>query len=250
MKKLTENDLVIPVLEFLKANGGVATIRQIRDYILNNYPLSDADLKMSVTRRNEHVFEQQIRNLTSHNKLEKLGLAEVIEGGFRLLPEIKELLDNSSQWVYDLISKSKNNSSVKRVIDGVDKHRQIVAFDESVAAEGLVTTAREVRRRTRSAKLRKAAIDRYSVDGHICCACCGMDFSVKYGPEFADSCIEIHHRKPIFMYDGDDVNRSISEALKNVIPVCPNCHRVIHRHKLFSDNGIQRLKRVISRNKA
>jgi predicted HNH restriction endonuclease len=41
--------------------------------------------------------------------------------------------------------------------------------------------------------------------------------------------IEIHHQKPVFQFDGDDLERTIEEALENVIPVCSNCHRMIHR---------------------
>ncbi len=44
MKKLTEGDLVIPVLAFLKANGGSATIAQIVKHIRETYPLSPIDL--------------------------------------------------------------------------------------------------------------------------------------------------------------------------------------------------------------
>lgn len=250
MKKLSERDLVVPVLDILKQKGGFATIRDIRDHIIANYPLSELDLKMSATRKNEHVFEQQIRNLTSHNTLEKLGLAESFNGGFRLLPGIADLLNSNSDWIYTVIADSHNTKGVRRVVDQIDKRKKVVSFEEELTGEGLVTTAKEVKRRTRSAKLRQAAIERYSVNGHIQCHCCGTDFSVTYGPEYSDSCIEIHHRKPIFMYEDGDINRTIADALQNVIPVCPNCHRVIHRYKLFSDDGIRKLKRVIARNKA
>lgn len=250
MNKLRENDLVVPVLEFMRLNGGSATIREIRDYIIANYPLSDIDLQMSATRRNEHIFEQQIRNLTSHRKLDRLGLAETVAGGFRLLPGVAELLENSSDWVYDLLSHNYKDDYVCREVASADPRRRKVVVDESQeAGEGMVvTTARETKRRTRSALLRSAAIQRFSNDGHIACSCCGLDFAVKYGPEFADSCIEIHHKKPIYMYDDDDMNLTIADAIDNLVPLCPNCHRVVHRYKLFSEEDLARLRDIIARN--
>lgn len=250
MNKLTERDLIIPVLDLLRQKGGFATIREVRDYIIANYPLSELDLKMSATRKNEHIFEQQIRNLTSHGTLEKYGLASSVDGGFRLMPGIAEMLNDNTDWVYELISNNRTSKAVKNVVDRIDKNRKVVSFEEELTGEGIVTTAKDVKRRTRSSKLRKAAIEHYAVDGHIKCHCCDMDFDVSYGPEYADSCIEIHHRKPIYMYEDEDINLTIADALKNVIPVCPNCHRVIHRQKLFSDDGNRKLKQVIARNKA
>lgn len=77
-----------------------------------------------------------------------------------------------------------------------------------------------------------------------------MTFEAVYGPVYGESCIEIHHKKPIYTYDDSDVNKTIAEALSNVIPVCPNCHRVIHRQKLFSDAKIFALKASLSNNNA
>ena len=73
-----------------------------------------------------------------------------------------------------------------------------------------------------------------------------MTFASVYGSDYGETCIEIHHKKPLFTYEDNDVSKTIAEALKNVIPVCPNCHRVIHRHKLFSDAKIAALKRSIA----
>ncbi len=55
--------------------------------------------------------------------------------------------------------------------------------------------------------------------------------------------------RPIYTYDDSDIDKTVAEALKNVIPVCPNCHRIIHRNKLFSDAKIAALKASLSRKK-
>lgn len=248
MKKLTEGDLVIPVLAFLNANGGSATIAQITGYIRNTYPLSEADLRPLPTRPGEKMFEQQIRNLRSHHKLPKLGLAENIPGGFRLLPGISEMLEGGNAgWMFDMVA-SQPVKAVRKFVDGVDRRKKMISLDEN-ASEGVAVTVRDAKRRSRSARLRQAAIERFTRGGVIACHCCGMTFEDVYGPAYGVSCIEIHHKKPIYTYDDSDIDKTVAEALKNVIPVCPNCHRIIHRNKLFSDAKIAALKASLSRKK-
>ena len=41
----------------------------------------------------------------------------------------------------------------------------------------------------------------------------------------------MHHKKPIFQYQGDDLIQTIKNAVINIIPVCSNCHRMIHKYK-------------------
>lgn len=244
-KKLTESDLIIPVLELMKRQNGIVTIRQIRDYLLENYPLTEADLLMSITRPKEHKFEQQIRNLTSHRKLEKMGLAKNIENGFMLLPEISDLLNNSSDWVFDIIGNGYKPTFIRKQIEQIDKKRKIIGFEE-LTTEGLQTVNTVSKKRIRSSKLREAAVNYFTHDGIIKCDCCGFEFPRFYGPSYGTSCIEIHHMKPIFMYSDMDEKKTIQDALENLLPVCPNCHRVIHKNQLFSKQAIKNLKREIT----
>ena len=245
-KKLTENDLVIPVIAYLKSNGGFAEIRQFRDYILATYPLSDKDIKMSKRRPGEHMFEQQIRNLTSHHKFEKLGVADAVDGGFRLRETAAKLIETSPEWFFEYLSSGLRADVIRREIESVDSGRRRLSLDERVN-EGEKKTVESVMRRSRSSKLRDAAIEKFSKDGVIACCCCGMTFEGVYGEAFGRDCIEIHHKKPLSMYDDADLGLEIREALKNVIPVCPNCHRVIHRNKLFSDNALRKLRKILKR---
>jgi 5-methylcytosine-specific restriction protein A len=55
------------------------------------------------------------------------------------------------------------------------------------------------------------------------CHCCGFDFAEKYGRD-ADGFIEIHHRVPVAgMGPGYLVH-----PVRDLFPVCSNCHSVIH----------------------
>ena len=53
-----------------------------------------------------------------------------------------------------------------------------------------------------------------------------------YGDTYGKPCIEIHHLKPIFQYEGKSETKTIEDALNNLLPVCPNCHRVIHKNNI------------------
>lgn len=55
------------------------------------------------------------------------------------------------------------------------------------------------------------------------CQICGMDFSKTYGECFK-GIVEVHHRKPLNEIKQD----YIVDPVKDLIPVCPNCHRALH----------------------
>lgn len=55
------------------------------------------------------------------------------------------------------------------------------------------------------------------------CLVCGFDFKNKYGT-VADGYIHVHHLRPI---SSTDTEYEI-DPTKELVPVCPNCHSVIH----------------------
>ena len=109
----------------------------------------------------------------------------------------------------------------------------VIPVDEIVREGRVQTGNRKVYER--SQRLRLAAIDNYMHDGKLYCDCCGFEFSAFYGNRYGVSCIEIHHIKPLFMYEDDDIIRTVEQCLPNLIPVCPNCHRVIHKNHIGID---------------
>jgi 5-methylcytosine-specific restriction protein A len=62
-------------------------------------------------------------------------------------------------------------------------------------------------------------------DGNLHCSICGFDFERQYGLR-GTGYIEFHHVKPISEYEpGEETKPS------DLIPVCANCHRMLHRGK-------------------
>ena len=58
------------------------------------------------------------------------------------------------------------------------------------------------------------------------CAVCGMDFGKTYGPAFAGK-IEVHHIVPL----SEIGEEYVVDPVKDLIPVCPNCHTALHSKK-------------------
>lgn len=64
-----EREIGLAVLKYLNTvPGGEATIAEIKKHIAKHFPLTAADQEDSETRRNEQVWEQQVRNLVSHRE--------------------------------------------------------------------------------------------------------------------------------------------------------------------------------------
>lgn len=74
----------------------------------------------------------------------------------------------------------------------------------------------------RNAKARKKCLEVHGT----ACAVCGIDFGKVYGPEFAGK-IEVHHIVPISQIGKEYV----VDPVKDLIPLCPNCHTAIHSKK-------------------
>jgi 5-methylcytosine-specific restriction protein A len=74
----------------------------------------------------------------------------------------------------------------------------------------------------RSSKAKAACLEYH---GRVC-QICEFDFTSKYGA-IADGIIHVHHIVPL----GEIGNSYEVNPIRDLIPVCPNCHAVIHRTK-------------------
>lgn len=57
------------------------------------------------------------------------------------------------------------------------------------------------------------------------CSVCDLDFGCRYGP-VADGLIQVHHLRPL---SADSGKRRTVDPIRDLRPVCANCHLVIHR---------------------
>lgn len=58
------------------------------------------------------------------------------------------------------------------------------------------------------------------------CQICGFDFNEVYGT-LGEGFIEVHHRVPLYSLEQE----IIPNPKTDLICVCSNCHRMLHRHK-------------------
>jgi len=89
MSRVTEDEVAKAVEAVLKGRtSGRATIKELIAEIPNHLKLSADDLKQSDTRPNEAIWEQQVRNITSHKKSPGNAIYEgklvAIDGGLAL----------------------------------------------------------------------------------------------------------------------------------------------------------------------
>lgn len=92
MPRIPESDLIIPTLELLDAApGGEMKTSEIIEALEQYFAPEGEDSEILAGRRDTR-FSQKVRNLKSHHTLEKAGLAEEIEEGFRITQRGRDLL--------------------------------------------------------------------------------------------------------------------------------------------------------------
>jgi predicted HNH restriction endonuclease len=252
MIRISERDLILPALYVIQNQPGITTAELINELRNIFNPVGeDAEI---LHGRNDDKFSQIVRNLVSHHTLDQrlgytiLGESEATNSTHRLSKKgEKSLRDNLSS----LESLLSNNLGYTESISGVAEinnsriaGKKITVFDENIFIF-------EGRRKTVTAKvyersnlLRDKVIEYHTNDGKIVCEACGFDFNKVYG-EIGHGYIEIHHQKPIFQYEDTDFAKLVNDALKDLIPLCSNCHRMVHRKK-DSPLSIQELRKMLA----
>ena len=230
--RITESELVLPSLYLMCINpqGRISTSELINLLTQMLKPVGkDAEI---IDNRSDTYFSQKVRNLKSHDTLSKNGYAQYRDNMYFITEKGRQLVEKNIANIKYILSSGFSYNDIKTTLGKVYKSRTsvIIPYDE-IVAEGekkvVVTKSYE-----RSSKLRNAAIEHFSKNGTIICDCCGFEFKSFYGETYGTSCIEIHHLKPIFQYASISVQQTIEDALKNLLPVCPNCHRVIHKNNI------------------
>jgi len=241
MARISEEQLILPALYLMDISPRKSiTTTAMKEDLVEIFKPTGKDNELAGSR-GDTLFTQKVRNLKSHNKLENSGYAIYHpkvdgepSGRFQITEEGKQYLDENMDIVDYLLNNTFSSEDLKEAFETVYNNREedkkIEIFDENTTviegAQAIVKT----KIYKRSSKLREKAIQFYTIDDRIKCQACCFDFEDYYG-EYGKNFIEIHHQKPVFQFDGDDLERTIEEALENVIPVCSNCHRMIHRRR-------------------
>lgn len=95
----------------------------------------------------------------------------------------------------------------------------------------------------RDSKARSQCLKYYKrIKGKICCIVCEFDFEKAYG-DLGKEFIHVHHIVPLYTIGQE----YYINPEKDLVPVCPNCHAMLHRNKevLIVDE----LKKIVNENK-
>ncbi|MFW7401930.1 HNH endonuclease [Vagococcus fluvialis] len=150
--------------------------------------------------------------------LQNNGLKSNLQSPERINPELlRSILD------WELDNDIKNNESSSELTT--------LMIDTEGKRIGYYTYRYE-----RNPKLRQAAIDYHGLN----CACCEFNFGKIYG-EIGKDFIEVHHIKPISSFTDEETVNPITD----LVPLCSNCHRMIHRRKgkVFTVEELKKLLR-------
>jgi hypothetical protein len=99
------------------------------------------------------------------------------------------------------------------------------------SAEG-DASERTVTRYSRDARLRRLCVERFGAK----CWVCAFDFEASYG-NIGAGFIHVHHMTPLAKSQPRQTH-----ALRDLRPVCPNCHAMLHR---AAELGVEGLKRLV-----
>ena len=178
----------------LKQLSKESSIKEIKDVILTNklYDFGAQDIDDVIKKQMERYCNNVQRDQKHNRKL------------FHKL--------NSS--TYTLIEFIANSNTIEDEVDGLD-------YTYESSTEG-TKKSKYTSYYERDPKLRKRALQFHGVT----CYSCGFNFEQFYG-EYAKDYIHIHHTKPLF----ENEDKVSVDPIKDLVPVCANCHSVIHRRK-------------------
>ena len=232
--RIEETKLILPALYVIKQYESATTSNLIKALSVIFRPTGeDAEI---LAGRKDTKFSQKVRNLVSHR--ETNGMKEYTDftnGKYTLTTSGEKYLNENYNIIRYLVDNNFSFEDTQEFTTAVAKtnHKKksvYVYSEEDMVIEGDIAE-KTSKVKKRSQKLRKAAITEYTdEDGHICCYACGFDFENAYS-ELGKGFIEMHHEKPIYQYSDDGFEAYISDAVKNIKPLCSNCHRMIHRNK-------------------
>lgn len=118
--------------------------------------------------------------------------------------------------------------------DNFTESDEYVGGKDYLYLEGSLKTIK-INKYERNKLARKKCIEHY---GAIC-QICGLEFCKMYG-EVAEGYIQVHHIKSL-----SEINKEYKvDPIKDLIPICPNCHAVVHLKRPHL--GVEEVKKLLA----
>ncbi len=151
-----------------------------------------------------------LEKLKSHPILGQHHWEQQISG--TLIPESVQI-ELELLWEQYLIQKRKKVDAVNSLAEEIDSTQQ---YREG-ATRQITVNAYE-----RNPHARQLCIEKRGLN----CIICGFNFQKIYG-DIGEGFIHVHHLKPL----SELKNTTAVDPQNDLVPVCPNCHAMIHRKK-------------------
>lgn len=159
------------------------------------------------------------------------------EKGINSLKRISEIKSTDRE-----VLGSQGNTPIrwavlKYILDDIESNNQLNSSknweldDDNYFNEGQDYNT-VVKRYERSREARKRCLAKKGYKCYIC----GFDFEKTYG-EYGKEFIEVHHINPVSM------NKRETNPEKDLIPICSNCHSIVHR-KRNAVLDVEELKKI------
>ena len=161
------------------------------------------------------LLEENNSDLLSLDKLKLNGLKSAPQGPVKVHYELSNYLKNNfNDYVNDGFFPS--------------------TMDEYVEGASIVVLTNKYER---SSKARTKCLE---MKGYVC-SICNFDFEQFYG-EIGRNFIHVHHIVPI-----SQINKSYKiDYYKDLIPLCPNCHAMLHRKFENKYLSVEELKKIVT----
>lgn len=157
--------------------------------------------------------------------------------------EVREILDRLSD--ADLAERYKNNcgTALRAYLRFLSQEQPEFRYPDEISnPEGYAEGAKKqitVNSYERDRQARNRVIEIHGLD----CFVCAMNFESMYG-EIGIGFIHVHHLIPLHKID----NTYQVNPEKDLVPVCPNCHAMLHRSK--NPPTIEQLKDAMQKQKS
>lgn len=165
----------------------------------------------TITILNEFITNDDIVKIEPHFKGFGQGAQKNPVG---ILPAIFEIIKEKGINIKHINSNLRipeeiEEKDLKKLVEGAKKQITVNAYE-----------------RNHYARMNCINYYRKKNNGKLKCEICGFDFGEFYGEEFAEK-IHVHHIVEISSVGKEyEVN-----AINDLIPICPNCHMIIHSKK-------------------
>lgn len=194
----------------------------INDFTFWKVPVDEREKEKRKSRR--YVRLQLIKFM----ECDELGLEPLLKQGLKKAPQGAVKCQNDKLQLGEYIEKCFAQDTLDDKLDVIEEDNYYEGNSVEV----------QLNRYERSVEARKKCIE-----FHGChCEICGFDFEEVYG-DAGRGFIHVHHIVPI-----SEVKEEYSvNYQKDLIPVCPNCHAIIHRRK--KPYTVQEVKQLLQNRK-